>query len=101
MTGIETFLLLLATVLGAVVTSALGWLDDKDASGNPLPFDVRKFIPSFVRGIIAAIVVFIASYEGFLGDVTLFTYLGAFLAGGGFDVMVNRGAGIAGIGQKT
>ena len=94
MTDIEMLILFLATVLGAIVTSTLGWLDSGTA------FDARKFIPGVVRGIIAAILIFIASYEGFLGEVTLFTYLGAFLAGGGFDTIVNRLTGLSGIGQS-
>ena len=86
-------ILFLATVLGAVTTSGLGWLDSGDA------FDARRFVPGLIRGIIAAVIVFIASYQGFVGEINLFTYLAAFLAGGGFDVVVNRLAGISGIGQ--
>jgi hypothetical protein len=94
MTSIELLFLFLATVFGAVVTSGLGWLD----SGTP--FELRKFVPGLIRGIIAAIIVFVASYSGFVGEISLFTYLGAFLAGGGFDTMVNRLTGISGIGQE-
>ena len=89
MTEIEILILFIATILGAITTSGLGWLD----SGTH--FNARKFIPGLIRGIIAAILVFIAQYTGFIGDVTLFTYLGAYLAGGGFDVLGNRLAGIA------
>jgi hypothetical protein len=86
-------ILFLATVVGALTTSVLGWLD----TGNP--FDARKFAPGVIRGIVAAIVVFIASYEGFLGEVTMFTYLAAFIAGMAVDVAGNRIAGILNIGQ--
>jgi hypothetical protein len=88
MNGIETVILFLATVLGAVTTSALGWLDSNT------PFDARKFIPSLIRGIIAAIIVYISAYAGYVGTVNFFTYLAAYLAGGGFDTVINRLSGI-------
>jgi hypothetical protein len=94
MTEIEILLLFLATVAGAVTTSGLGWLDSGD------PFNLRKFLPGLIRGIVAAIVVFIATYEGWIGEITLFTYLGAFIAGMAVDVVGNRLAGISGIGQN-
>ena len=94
MTDIEMLLLFLATVLGAIITSGLGWAD------SDTPFNARKFIPGTIRGVIVAVLVFIASYEGYVGEVNLFTYLEAMLAGGGFDVVVNRLAGISGIGQS-
>lgn len=93
MTEIQMLILFLATVTGAVTTSTLGWLDTGD------PFNLRKFLPGIIRGIAAAIVVFIATYEGWIGEVTLFTYLGAFIAGMAVDVAGNRVAGILGIGQ--
>ena len=93
MTPLDAFLLLIATILGAVTTSVLGWLDSNN------PFNVRQFVPGLIRGIIASIIVFIAGYEGFVGEITLFTYLGAFLAGGGFDTIGNRLAGILNVAQ--
>lgn len=93
MTEIQMLILFLATIAGAITTSVLGWLDIGD------PFSIRKFLPGVIRGIVAAVVVFIATYEGFIGEVTMFTYLGAFIAGMAFDVAGNRIAGILGIGQ--
>ena len=94
MTEIELLILFIATVLGAVTTSGLGWLD----SGNA--FNARQFIPGVIRGIVAAIIVFIPASTGYLGTtMSLPIILGAFLAGMGTDVVGNRVAGILGIGQ--
>lgn len=90
----DMILLFAVTILGAITTSGLGWAD----SGKP--FNARKFIPGLIRGAIAAAGVFAAQYSGYIGDVNPFTYIFAFFAGGGFDVVVNRGAGILGIGQE-
>ncbi len=77
-----------ATLLGALIASVLGWLD----SGTP--FEASKFIPSLIRGLIAAAVVFVSTYAGFVGEVTVYTIITAFLTGGGFDVLINRISGI-------
>lgn len=95
MIEIELLILFLASVFGAVTTSTLGWLD------SGYPFDARKFMPGLIRGVIAAIIVFIPASTGYLGaTVNLPVILGAFLAGMGIDVAVNRLAGILKIGQE-
>jgi len=94
MIEIELLVLFIATVLGAVTTSGLGWLD------SGVAFDARKFVPGVIRGIVAAIIVFIPASAGYLGStLSLVTILGAFVAGMGVDVVGNRIAGILGIGQ--
>ena len=96
MMEIELVILFLASVLGAVTTSSLGWLDSGYA------FDARKFVPGLIRGIIAAIMVFIPASQGYLGTTLgLPVILGALLAGMGVDVAVNRLAGILKIGQAA
>ncbi len=94
MIEIELLILFLATIAGAVTTSLLGWLDSTG------PFDARKFAPGVIRGIIAAIIVFIPASTGYLGaTLGLPVILGSFIAGMSLDVAGNRIAGIAGIGQ--
>lgn len=100
MMDLELLVLFLATVFGAVTTSGLGWLDSTDTAGNPVPFNARKFAPGIIRGIVAAIIVFIPASTGYLGmSISVPVVLGAFIAGMSFDVAGNRLAGILGIGQ--
>ena len=94
MNEIELLILFIATILGAATTSGLGWLDSTEA------FNARKFVPGIIRGIVAAIIVFIPASTGYLGaTMGLVTILGAFVAGMAIDVTGNRIAGISGIGQ--
>jgi uncharacterized membrane protein len=94
MNEIELLIVFIVTILGAVTTSGLGWAD----SGTP--FNLRKFVPGVIRGIIAAIIVFIPAATGYLGmNLGLVVVLGAFIAGMAVDVTGNRIAGILGIGQ--
>jgi len=94
MTEIELLVLFLATVFGAITTSGLGWLD----SGTD--FNARQFIPGVIRGIVAAIIVFIPASTGYLGSTLgLVAILGAYIAGMAVDVTGNRIAGILKIGQ--
>lgn len=88
MTELEILILFFATIFGAITTSGLGWAD------SGASFAARKFIPGLIRGAIAAAGVFAVQYSGYIGDVNLFTYIGAYFAGGGFDVIGNRGAGV-------
>lgn len=87
MIDVELFLLLIATILGAVVNALLGWSESGDA------FNTRKFIPSMFRGAIAAVLVFVLSSYANLESITLMIYVLAFLAGAGVDVTGNRIAG--------
>ena len=89
--------LLVATVVGALLQSILGW---KDVAGD-IPFDFGRYWPSLVRAAISAIVIFVGVYSGYVGEANLVTYLLAFLTGMGIDAAGNRLAGITGIGQKT
>jgi len=85
MTDINILLLALLSILGALFSAALGWLD----SGEP--FVPRKFTASILRAIIAGVI-------SALGFSTLETagpweYLLAFLSGAGIDVFGNRISG--------
>ena len=85
MTDINIFLLAFLSILGALFSAILGWLD----SGEP--FDTRKFTSSILRAVIAGIV----SALGFstLETAGIWEYLTAFLAGAGIDVFGNRISG--------
>lgn len=73
--------------LGAICTALLGFLDQTP----PEPFVFRKFAPSIIRAIVAAVGVAAAfNYANMTGAVGL---LLAFLSGAGVDVAGNRIAG--------
>ncbi len=86
-TDIELLLLLIATISGALTSAGLGWAD---AGGN---FDIKKFGPSIVRAIVAALAVFVATYAGGIEAVDIFVYIGAFLIGMAIDAGGNRLSG--------
>lgn len=86
---IELAVLLAVTVLGSLTSWYLGWKDKETTE----PFVLDKAIPSLIRAGIAALIVFIATYTGFLGEVSIFTYCLAYLAGMGLDAGGNRLSG--------
>ena len=87
--------LLLATILGALVQSILGWQDSQQK------FDFSRYWPSMIRAVISGIIIFIGAYSGFVGEANIFTYLIAFLTGMGVDAAGNRLAGIIRKDNKT
>jgi len=86
MTEIQLILLLIAAILGAILSAVLGWAE------SGADFDRRKFVPSLVRGAIAAVVVLVAADYGDV-TITLIIYVGAFLTGMGIDAGLNRLSG--------
>ena len=92
--NLELIGLLIATVVGAIISSFLGWQDSVDNSATPNPFKWSKFWPSIVRAIISALTIFGATYSGYVGGVTIFTYILAFLAGAGIDSAGNKISGV-------
>lgn len=92
--NIDLIGLLIATVVGAIISAVLGWQDNVPNQSTPNKFDINKFWPSIVRAIISALAIFAATYTGFVGDVTIFTYILAFLAGAGIDSAGNKIQGI-------
>jgi len=86
-TELQILGLLIATVFGSLTSWYLGW---KEVGGD---FDFSKASPSIIRAVIAAIVIFVATYTGYVGDANLFTYLLAYLAGLGIDAGGNRLSG--------
>ena len=82
---LELLAVAIITVIGALVSAGLGWLDSGES------FDARKFSSSIIRAIIAGLTVFM----GFTFDpstITVFDYIMAFLAGAGVDVLGHRAA---------
>jgi len=75
-------ILIAITILGAITVALLGWID----SGEK--FDQRKFTGSIIRAFIAGLASALI-FEG-IQDVTIFTYLSAFLIGAGVDVTGHR-----------
>ena len=87
MTDIQLLLLLISAMLGAIVSSVLGWAESEDA------FNKRKFVPSLIRGAIAAAAVLVGTSYVSIESVTLIVYILVFLAGMGFDAGGNRLSG--------
>ncbi|MBA7695528.1 hypothetical protein ES703_104156 [subsurface metagenome] len=87
MTEIQLALLLLAAILGAIISAVLGWAE------SDKPFNARKFAPSLVRAAISAVVVFVGTSYVHVGPITAIIYILAFLAGMGIDAGGNRLAG--------
>jgi len=85
MTETNIMLLTFLSIVGALFSAALGWLD----SGED--FVPRKFTSSILRAIIAGII----SALGFstIENIAIWDYFLAFLAGAGIDVFGNRAAG--------
>lgn len=86
---LELAILLLVTVFGALTDAVLGW---KDGGGD---FDIKKFWPSIVRAVVAAALIFVANYTGYItGSATIITYVAAFLVGMGLNSAVNKVSGV-------
>ncbi len=74
-----------AAFLGGIVTALLGWTESN------LPFNVKKFMSSVIRALVAGVGIAVAfNYGEVVGPLS---YLIAFLAGAGVDVGGNRVAG--------
>jgi len=94
MTDMNILLLAILSILGALFSATLGWLD----SGEP--FHPKKFTASILRAIIAGVI----SALGFstLESAGIWEYFTAFLAGAGIDVFGNRISGaIVSRGKQT
>ena len=85
LTSLEISAIALVSVLGAVVSATLGWLE----SGED--FDTRKYAASVLRAVIAGLV-FAYGFSTF-EEATPWLYLAAFLGGAGVDVLGHRAAG--------
>ena len=75
-------LLILVTILGAVTTAALGWIE----SGNP--FKPRNLAGILIRAGIGGALSSLIFQD--VSDPTRWTYLTAFLIGAGLDVATER-----------
>ncbi len=81
-------------ILGALVGAVKTWLD----SGQP--FDGRTFASSAIRGIIAAVVLAATTLINPNAPATILNYLGAFVAGAGFDYLLQLRPTVKGIRTK-
>lgn len=86
LTTIEVLALAFLSVVGALFSAVLGWLDSGD------PFNARKFTSSILRAIIAGIIFAAGSFAG-LETVVIWDYFVAFVGGAGIEVVGNRLAG--------
>ena len=74
-----------AAFLGGIVMALLGWTE------SGLPFDVKKFMSSVIRALVAGVgIAVVFDYGANTGPLSYFI---AFLAGAGVDVGGNRVAG--------
>lgn len=74
-----------AAFVGATASAILGWLDSQET------FDIRKFMASIVRALVAA-VVFAVGYH-YINSITPLDIGVSFLGGAGVDALGNRVAG--------
>lgn len=81
--------LALAAWGAGVLVALLGWLQCSD------PFNLRKFMASVVRSLIAGIIWAVA-YDMNDKPLTFSTVLGAIASGPFFDVLINRVGGLVG-----
>lgn len=85
-TNNELLILAAVSVLGAIISATLGWLESSE------PFDARKYLSSIIRGILSGLVVFIGYQYVNLDTITPFDYVLALLMGAGVDVIGHRTA---------
>lgn len=83
---LQIALLVVAGIVGTLVSIALGWSESTE------PFDIKKFISSFIRGAIAAVIYVVGAYA-LSTDVTAWDYIIVAIFSAGFDVLVKRGQG--------
>lgn len=86
LTTLEILLVAIASIGGALISGALGWLD----SGEP--FIPRKFTSTLLRGLLAGLL-FAAANFAFKETIIPWDYIGALLGGAGIDVLGNRMSG--------
>jgi len=88
MNEIEIVIVAFSTIMGAILSGWLGWLE----SGEP--FEERKFMATMLRGVLVALVEFVG-ISALLPEIplTVVTLVTAFLIGAGFDVLLKRGQG--------
>ncbi len=94
MTQIEMLIIAILAILGALLAAGKAWLD----SGEP--FDARKFGSSAIRGIIAALVMAMTTLIDPDAPATVLNYIGAFIAGAGFDYLLQLRPTVKGIKKK-
>lgn len=84
-TDLQILAISLLSVLGAVTTATLGWLESDE------PFNPRKYVASLLRATIAGLITAL----GFSTVTTIdaWDYIVAYLAGAGVDVFGHRIAG--------
>ena len=88
MNELEVVIVLTVTMLGAIFSGWLGWLESGD------PFDKRKFLATVLRGVLLALVEFVGVSSLLIEiQLTVVTLVSAFLIGAGFDVVLKRGQG--------
>ena len=79
---LEILAIAVVSVLGAVVSATLGWLESEES------FDMRKYSASLIRAVFAGLV----NAFGFstVQQIDMWMYIVAFLGGAGIDVLGHR-----------
>jgi hypothetical protein len=82
---INILLVAAAAFIGAMATALSGWAEQNT------DFDIRKFLPSLIRSLVAAVGIAVAM--DYSNATVPLVYLFAFLSGAGVEVGGNRIAG--------
>ena len=88
MNEVEIVIVAFVTIIGALLSGWLGWLESGD------PFEERKFMATMLRGVLMALVEFVG-ISALLPEIplTVVVLVTALLIGAGFDVLLKRGQG--------
>jgi uncharacterized membrane protein len=85
-TDIQVVLLIVAGLVGTVISLGLGWSESAD------PFDVKKAVSTIIRGAMGAAIFVVATYATAV-DVAIWDYIAVAIFAAGFDVLLKRGQG--------
>lgn len=86
-TDLQIVYLIVAGIIGTLASFGLGWSESAE------PFDFKKFISTFIRGVVAIAVWIVAQYA-LAVDVTVWDYIAVAIFAAGFDVLLKRGQAI-------
>jgi len=95
LTDLQTVLLTISALAGALFSAGAGWLD----SGEP--FVARKFTSSILRAFLSGALFAASTYAGLDTIASGWVYIFAFLGGAGIDVLGNRASGAIVAAVKT
>lgn len=86
-TDLQIVYLVLAGIIGTLVAIGLGWSESSEA------LDVKKFVASFLRGVIGIVIYIIGAYA-VAETIGIFDYVEVAIFAAGFDILLKRGQAV-------